>query len=193
MTYHPQTQHYAPAPPARKRRKKGWAGVGVIAALMLAVCGLAVVGAALLYDSDDNGTPVAQQQRAKLGEPVRDGKFEFTVTKVQCGVKSVGSKLTGETAQGQFCLVTMTVKNIGAEARTFTAGNQKAHGPAGVVYDSNTLASLDANGDSRAFLNDINPGNSVTGVVVFDIPADATLTAVEVHDSAFSGGTTITL
>ena len=188
MAY-PQQTYYQPAPPARKRRNKAWAGIGIMAALMLAVCGLSFVGYALL--SDDLPTEQQQQPTVQLGQPARDGKFEFTVTKVQCGIKHVGSKLTGEDAQGQFCLVTITVKNIGNEARTFTAGNQKAHGAGGVEYSPDTLASLDANGDTKAFLNDINPGNSVTAVVAFDIPADAKLVSVELHDSAFSGGVTV--
>jgi hypothetical protein len=35
--------------------------------------------------------------------------------------------------------------------------------------------------------NHINLGNSVTGVVVFDISKDRTPVKAELHDSAFSG------
>ena len=93
-----------------------------------------------------------------------------------------------KTAQGQFCLVTVTVKNIGAEARTFDGSNQHAYGSGGVKYDNDTSAELDANTNTQTFLEQINPGNAVTGVIVFDIPKDGKIVRVELHDSAFSGG-----
>jgi hypothetical protein len=37
------------------------------------------------------------------------------------------------------------------------------------------------------------PGNSLTGTVVFDIPVDAVPASLELHDSLFSGGVTVTL
>ncbi len=49
-----------------------------------------------------------------MNMPVRDGKFEFVVTGVQPGLAEVGDNpyLTKK-AQGQFVIVTVTVKNIG--------------------------------------------------------------------------------
>jgi hypothetical protein len=47
--------------------------------------------------------------------------------------------------------------------------------------------------ESSVLFNTINPGNAVTGKVVFDIPKGAKLTTLELHDSAFSGGVTVTL
>jgi hypothetical protein len=40
-----------------------------------------------------------------IGTKVRDGKFEFTVRKVECGKSRIGSTDFGTTAQGQFCFV----------------------------------------------------------------------------------------
>jgi hypothetical protein len=53
--------------------------------------------------------PEPIQETVKLGEKVRDN-YQFTVTKVTCGVKRVGDSYLGEKAQGQFCLVKMRVK-----------------------------------------------------------------------------------
>src|SRR4051812_47104283 len=57
---------------------------------------------------------------AKIGQPARDGKFEFTVKSAKCGVAKVGSSMLGEKAQGQFCLITVNVKNIGKEPQTLS-------------------------------------------------------------------------
>lgn len=34
------------------------------------------------------------------GKPAKDGKFEFTVTDMRCGVKQVGDNVLGAKAQG---------------------------------------------------------------------------------------------
>ncbi|MDT0532306.1 DUF4352 domain-containing protein [Micromonospora sp. DSM 115977] len=130
---------------------------------------------------------------AKVGQPARDGKFEFTVKSSKCGVAKVGDSVLGEKAQGQFCLITINVKNIGKEAQMFDGSSQKAYAADGTEYSSDTGAAIYANKNAETFLNDINPGNQVTGVVVFDIPKKVKLTKLELHDSPFSGGVTVAL
>ncbi|RQX00066.1 DUF4352 domain-containing protein [Micromonospora inaquosa] len=130
---------------------------------------------------------------AKVGEPARDGKFEFTVKSSKCGVAKVGSVPLGQKAQGQFCLVTLNVKNIGKEAQMFDGSSQKAYAADGTEYSADTGAAIYANKNAETFLNDINPGNQVTGVVVFDIPKNVKLAKLELHDSMFSGGVDVAL
>ncbi|MET8258188.1 DUF4352 domain-containing protein [Micromonospora sp. NPDC005205] len=130
---------------------------------------------------------------AKVGEPARDGKFEFTVKSSKCGVGKVGSAPLEQKAQGQFCLVTVNVKNIGKEAQMFDGSSQKAYAADGTEYSADSGAAIYANKNAETFLNDINPGNQVKGVVVFDIPKSVKLTKLELHDSMFSGGVTVAL
>ncbi len=136
---------------------------------------------------NDDPAPVA----VGLNQPARDGKFEFTVTKVQCGVSQVGSGFLIKKAQGQFCKVYIKVKNIGDEARTFSDSNQYAYNAAGQRYDADGEAGIYLGEESNAFLEDINPGNSVSGIVIFDIPKGAKIVKLELHDSAFSGGVVV--
>lgn len=42
---------------------------------------------------------------AGIGDKVRDGSFEFTVKKVNCGVRQVGDTYLNKKAQGQFCVI----------------------------------------------------------------------------------------
>ncbi|MEU8425094.1 DUF4352 domain-containing protein [Micromonospora sp. NPDC048835] len=144
----------------------------------------------------DEGDAKAEEKpakTAKIGQPARDGKFEFTVTSSKCGVAKIGSDMLGQQAQGQFCLVTLNVKNIGKEAQMFDGSSQKAYAADGTEYSADTGAAIYANKNAETFLNDINPGNQVTGVVVFDIPKNVKLTKLELHDSMFSGGVDVTL
>lgn len=54
-----------------------------------------------------------------MGDPVKDGKFQFTVTNVDCGKKSVGSSLLNQKAQGQFFLVSIKVKTSATRRRSW--------------------------------------------------------------------------
>ena len=129
-----------------------------------------------------------------LNTPARDGKFEFTVTKVQSGVPSVGPEGLAQKAQGQFILLTMTVKNVGDQAQLFDASSQKLRDGSKRTYDADSTASIAADsGGSSTFLQDINPGNQVSGVVVFDVPPTVVPTQAELHDSPFSDGVKVRL
>lgn len=141
----------------------------------------------------DGGKSDDKPKTAKIGQPARDGKFEFTVKSAKCGVSKVGTSMVGAKAQGQFCLVTLNVKNIGKESQMFDGSSQKAYAANGTEYSADGSAALYANKNAETFLNDINPGNQVTGVVVFDIPKDVKLAKLELHDSPFSGGVTVSL
>jgi len=128
---------------------------------------------------------------ATLGTPIRDGKFEFTVKRIRCGIQRIGSTYFNKRAQGQFCLVTTHVSNIGDEAQTLDASNQYLFDRAGRRYEtSDANAFLEG---SKTFLEEINPGNAVDGTLVFDVPKGFAPSKIELHDSAFSGGVHVAL
>jgi hypothetical protein len=112
---------------------------------------------------------------------------------VTCGRDEIVNGILRAQAQGQFCVVELSVRNVGGEGRQFTDGWQKAFGPQGQQYTADTRAGVVANGDGVAVWNVVNPGNSVRAQVVYDIPPTATLSIVELHDSAFSGGVRVDL
>ncbi|WP_422741619.1 DUF4352 domain-containing protein [Micromonospora sp. WMMD754] len=171
-----------------------------IATLALLATGLIALGCGAGTTDDATSKADAESAKgddkpktAKIGQPARDGKFEFTVKSAKCGVSKVGTSMLGAKAQGQFCLVTVNVKNIGKESQMFDGSSQKAYGANGTEYSADGSAALYANKNAETFLNDINPGNQVTGVVVFDVPKNVKLAKLELHDSPFSGGVTVSL
>lgn len=138
----------------------------------------------------------SSQEEAKIGTAVRDGKFEFVVKSVECGKTEVVHPEVDslrKTAQGQYCLVALSVKNIGDKQQMFLQSDQKLLNASGQQYSPDDTATLYNSANTDAFLSQINPGNSVEGVIVFDIPADATPTTAQLHDSSFSGGVKVTL
>lgn len=168
------------------------AALGVVAVLASgSSSGESSSGESTSAESSQDGGGTEAGSGAGLGDPVRDGKFEFVVKSVECGAKKVGSEFLEEKAQGQFCLVEMTVTNIGDESQLFDAGSQKGTTDSGATVDADGTASLVIPENENSFLEEINPGNSIDVVVVYDIAKDQKLTAVELHDSIFSGGVVV--
>jgi hypothetical protein len=134
-------------------------------------------------------------QAAKVGDAVRDGKFEFTVQSIECGKSSVGaSQYLTKTAQGQYCLLKVSIKNIGDEKQSLLSSNQYLYNASGQKYSADDTATIyNSPNTSSSWYNDINPGNSVNGEIVFDLPKDQTPTSAELHDSAFSNGVKVNL
>ena len=147
----------------------------------------------------DGGTAAAAASTATVpaqpgfGDPVRDGQFEFVVASLSCGHAELVNGILRAQAQGQFCVLELSVTNIGVEARHFAGGLQKACGPDGDQYAADTHAGAVAKGSGAAVWNVINPGNAGQAKIVFDIPVDATITAVQLYDSMLSGGARVTI
>jgi hypothetical protein len=161
------------------------------------------------HERGGNGTPAtgsgaapanaapAVPQAATIGTPVRDGKFQFTITSVS-HAKSVGDTADGfgDTAQGKYTILHVTVTNIGSQPQTLDDSSQYVYDASGRKYDTSTSANMDLNsasGSDSVFFNDINPGNTVRGELAFDMPAGLKAVKAELHDSAFSGGVTVNL
>jgi hypothetical protein len=207
---------YPASPPAKGKGSSGGKScllsIGVAVALLggIGACG-AIVSGASSPDEGPSGSPAAQTTSGRpskpdaktpakkkapvngIGREYRDGKFAFTVTKIKKGVRRVGDQYIGQTAQGQFVLIYVTVRNIGDEARMFDSTSQKLTDTQGRDFDADGEATIVMGEQSNAFLKDINPGNGVKGILIFDVPRGVKLKSLELHDSMFSGGVTVPL
>lgn len=106
-----------------------------------------------------------------IGTPVRSGDFSFTVHAVECGIDTVGDEYFGADAQGQFCLLEVSAENTGSDAVTLMGFDQKLLDAKGREFSNDTEAGIYIEDDSP-FLEEINPGNTSTGTLVFDLPED---------------------
>ncbi len=145
--------------------------------------------------SSDTSKPTAAATTAKIGEEADDGKFAFTVTGIKCGEPTVtdSSGYLTKTAQGQYCLLTLSVKNIGDKQQLFSESDQKLLNATSQQYSPDSTATLYNSSNSDVFLSQINPGNTVSGVLVYDIPAGQTPVTAELHDSSLSNGVKVNL
>lgn len=188
---------YLPAP--AKKRRWPWIVGGVVLLGVLGCVGLftlvlggtaKVVGdAATELDDNSKGKNAVAGQ---MNEPAKDGKFQFTVTKMKCGTRQVGGEF-GVKAQGEFCIVDVTVKNVGTTAEVFDSNSQKAHDRKGTEYSVDGGAEVFVNDQNQTFLENINPGNQVKGKLVFDVPAGTELESIVLHESMFTAGIRVPL
>ncbi|WP_142056831.1 DUF4352 domain-containing protein [Pseudonocardia kunmingensis] len=130
---------------------------------------------------------------AGIGDEVQDGSFAFTVTDVKSGVQALGESFLRREAQGEYVLVHVTVRNTGTEAATFLGANQTLLDAQGREFEADSSAAMMNVPDSESFFTPINPGNSVEGVLVFDVPEGLSPAAIELHESMFSGGALVSL
>ncbi|HVM18728.1 MAG TPA: DUF4352 domain-containing protein [Egibacteraceae bacterium] len=149
-------------------------------------------GAADAADAEaGDESPVEEAHR--LGDPAQDGKFTFVVKSFECGKTKLGSQYLEEKAQGQFCLMDVTVENHGDEPQMLFSDNQVVFDAKGRQFAHDDMAAMMIDGNDSVWIEEINPGNSVRGTMVFDVPKNAKIVAAQLHDSAFSNGVRISL
>jgi len=123
-----------------------------------------------------------------VGDPVQDGALEFLITEVDCGVPSVKWGPVHDDADGQYCVVSLGVKNTSNRPALLAADNQWAIAADGSRHNAKSTAGVLANKGLDLWVKPIGSGDTVTGKLVFDIPDDTTLQALEMHDSGLSDG-----
>ncbi len=152
---------------------------GVIAFVIIMIIG-AISGGGKGSNTNNSGTTQNGAKKedavAKLNDTVTDKDLAFTATGVTTA-KSLGSSYTKKDAQGTFYVVTLNVKNVGKETVTIDSSMIKITDSQGRKFDR-SIEGQTAKGLSQGkidmFLQQVQPGLSVTGDIVFDLPDDAT-------------------
>lgn len=215
--YPPQGGYPPPGyPPQEPPRRKSWPRRHKILTALLAIVGLFIIigiasagggggnsGSSNAGSTNTGTTSSGGGQQAAapaagphIGQPAADGKFRFVITRVSHATSVGDTSLgLGETAQGRFTVLHLRVTNISNQSQTLDDSAQYVYDARGRKFDANTTADLDANpgNNGGVFLNDINPGNSVSGVILFDLPRGDKAVKAELHDSVFSGGVVVAL
>ncbi|GAB3556442.1 hypothetical protein GCM10027344_02300 [Spelaeicoccus albus] len=147
--------------------------IGFIIALTFTISIYDAFGGDSASSSSDVSHEIEHVAVVKQGDSVKSGHFKFTVTEVKDGVHKVGSSGWQETADGQYIVVSVDVKNIGDESETFWGDDQKLVDADGKKYSADDDAAI-ALEDSNGLLEEINPGNTTKGKLIFDVPKSVT-------------------
>lgn len=152
---------------------------GVIAFVVIMIIGAISGGGKSTTTSSNSGTTKTDNKKeeivAKLNDTVTDKDLAFTATNVT-KAKSLGNSYTRKDAQGTFYVITLNVKNVGKETATIDSSMIKITDSQGRKFDR-SIEGQTAKGLSQGkvdmFLQQVQPGLSVTGDIVFDLPDDA--------------------
>jgi hypothetical protein len=120
--------------------------------------------------------------------------FQFVVTDFECGFQVLGEGFGQAEPNGQFCVLTLSVENVGDTPRTYSYGNQELVD----AQDRRITADFDGSFalDPDNVITDLNPGVGITTSVAFDVSAaasDADFVSAELHDSPLSFGAEVAL
>jgi archaellum component FlaG (FlaF/FlaG flagellin family) len=189
MTQPTYPQPAYPQPPQEPKKKRGAlkvilivVGCFVALLVLLGACVAAIggddtaapppsgEGSAASEPSPKASQPPAEKTY-KIGEKATDDDYQFTVTKIKCGVSQVGDSVSNEKAQGQFCLVSLRIKNVGNDAINFSDQNQTLIDTKGKNYSPDDEAWVYT--EDGNVMGEINPGNTLKTIVPFDIPKKA--------------------
>lgn len=108
-----------------------------------------------------------------IGESATVGNLNVAIYKGPLTGPTVGNFIQHK-AKGMYWLIRVGVENKDKESRTIDASMFQLIGPDGIKYDPDSTANIYANDDTHFFLEKINPGISIEGFVVFDMPQNIT-------------------
>ena len=124
---------------------------------------------AVSEESNSTEKKSVAQAMPKIGEVTKVGDVEYIVNS-----KSVSQNVGGEygkTANGSYLILNVTVKNSGKKSITVTNDFFKLL-KGDTEYETDSVAGMYANEEGKFFLSELNPENSITGNVVFDLNAE---------------------
>jgi len=154
---------------------------GIIAFVVIMIIGaISGSGKSTTTTSNSNtgstSTTKKEEPQAKINDTVTDKDLAFTVTGVTTA-KTLGNSYTKKEAQGTFYVVALNIKNVGKETATIDSSMLKVTDSQGRKFDR-SIEGQTAKGLSQGkvdmFLQQVQPGLSVNGDIVFDLPDDAT-------------------
>jgi hypothetical protein len=174
---------------------------GVLGLIILIFCGIGVISAMIsngIKTSDSAKQTTQTAQPSPIGAVVSDAGFSFVVNSFKCGethIQTSGYVYTYSDAQGQFCRLNITITNNANSANSIGVSAQYLFNSQGQKFDSDSGATATAaEALAGSPLNaEVNPGNSVTGDIVYDIPVGDTPTIAELHGDTGSQGVRIKL
>lgn len=175
----------------------GCAGLALILAIVVGGCSVIMGGGAdqstesastqaadpATQDAAEEATAEATSEATQeaapaapgIGETVSDEKVAFTVTAFGDPVSTYGESPFEETAQGEFRVADVVIKNLDSTKLSLTYSDVVAKDAAGSEYEPTTVFVE----QEVLSYEEVNPGNQVAKKVVFDVPAGTQLVTVE--------------
>ena len=135
--------------------------------------------------------PAPEQEAVPIGTPVRAGDLEWNVTNARYATELVSQfGEFGNSKTGNFVIVDFVVINNGAEATTVASQSLALLDAQGRRSETDPDAYEYVDPSKNIFLEQVNPGVTSDGEVIFSVAPDAGEFILEVGDASFFGGET---
>jgi hypothetical protein len=185
------------APELVRRQKKialiGGGGILVLLVVMM-VSTFSVFSSSF---SDSSYQPAEKKvQEVALGATARVKGFEATVRSVDCTKQSVTRKADDPAttwdesdvikAEGKFCVLDFSVKNVGDKTDTYPTFDLEASSPTERMFSRNTSVEWFLNRNTDDLGKPIDPGKTVDGFLVYDVPTDSKFAYLQLSDGILS-------
>jgi hypothetical protein len=179
-----------PAAAGRRRRPPVWLMVGVAAAVLAGVVGAAAwtatqrVAAIDTTKQPTSGAWMGKSVSGRLGVPLREAAFEFTVYRMACGTGDLPTAKPG----GRQCLATVGVRNLTPSEQTWHGQLQRAYLPGGNWVAADEDATRSANLGQDVFARPVAAGSRVLLPLVFTVHGTDPPKQLELRSGVFSAG-----
>lgn len=179
-------------PPQVVRRQLVVALVVVVGVFVAAGVFVIPILSAILFDTSGDVEEVG------VGTTARVLSFDATVRGVDCTKQAITrpddpatsyDDTYTEKANGKFCVVSFSVKNVGEKTDRYPTSSIEATSPTERVLDRNIFAERYANNSTDPLGEPIDPGKTVDQLLVFDVPTDTTLANLRISDDLFADST----
>jgi len=183
--------------------QRGWfkkhpilTGLGIIIIVIIIASAAGGKGGSTSSSSGSNATSSQPAKVAKIGDTVTDDNNMSFVVNSMTTAQTLGDSFSQQTAQGEFYIINVTVKNGSKSTQTINSSDFKLTDGQARTFDPSTdgmTAQAESEGKTDFFLQQVQPGLNVTGDLVFDAPANDTGLKLQVQGDLFSNGQTIDL
>ncbi|MGV1036947.1 MAG: DUF4352 domain-containing protein [Candidatus Nanopelagicales bacterium] len=129
---------------------------------------------------------------APVGQPIRSGNFEFTVTNPTVLNSTLGA--SEETPYlGEWFVVNVTIKNIGKQSQTLRSYEQVAFDTNNQNFTGDFLVAGGVAGGSVDTSKPMTPGDSVSMQIAWDVPSGTEVSYLVLHGSDSSNGARVNI
>ena len=104
--------------------------------------------------TEEQASQISEQKEVEssIGKPIQIGHFIYTINNVEFR-KSVGNEFVGETADGIYMLVNLSIKNVSKETRTLDGSLFAVTDTDGIKYEYSVAASTTLEMSGKKTLN----------------------------------------
>lgn len=159
-------------------------GGGCLALVVLLLVGFAgcaaLIGSGGSQTEEPTGPGLSKANAVAIGETVKVGDVTWTVTNAQ---RATELSDPFETRQGNFVIVDFTFGNESSEQKQLDTGSLNMLDAEDRVFETDSETDSFVPPELNIFLDQVNPGVTQNGRVIFSVPADAEGLVLRANDT----------